>query len=116
MTDQQELPEIRQARLERPASPGQRVAGWAAWHAGELAAVAGPSLFALAVTPWAWVATAVTGGAWALHEVRQAGARRALHAEQTTEDAPVTSTNTAESGASEHEQTEDEAEIEVRHG
>lgn len=122
MTDQQELPEIRQARLERPPSPGQRVAGWATWHAGELAAVAGPSLVAVAVTPWAWVATAASGGAWLLHEVRQARSRRALQHEQSAESGAVTSTNTTDAGASEHDEHEqtddvpDEDEIEVRHG
>ena len=120
MTHEDELPERQRARLMRASSPAQRAAGWATWHAGELAAVTGPSLFAVAVTPWAWVATVATGGAWLLHEVRQTRSRRALQHEHTAENTAVTSTNSAEHGASEHEQADEdvqhEGEIEVRHG
>ena len=122
MTHEDELPDRQRARLMRASSPGQQAAGWVAWHAGELAAVTGPSLVAVAVTPWAWVATAATGGAWLLHEVRQNRSRRALQHEHTTENTAVTSTNTTDAGVSEHEeheQTDDDALVageEVRHG
>lgn len=71
MTD--ETSPQQQLRPEARTRPtiAQRATSWAAWHAGELAAVGLPSAGAAMVSPWFWVLTAAATATWAGHETQQ---------------------------------------------
>jgi hypothetical protein len=53
-----------------------RVASWIGWHLFEIAGVTVPAVFAVSVTPWAWLVSGVVGAGWTVHEVRVTQARR----------------------------------------
>ena len=57
-----------------PGDPtrSQIVAGWIVWHSREVAGVLVPAGFAVAVTPWAWLASGAVAAGWTVYEVWQA--------------------------------------------
>lgn len=63
-------------RVDNPDMPGlpprsARAAAWVGWHVAELAGVMVPAVFAVSVTPWAWLVSGVVGVAWVAHEVQR---------------------------------------------
>lgn len=78
----QNMPTWRTDRSVPVPTPGRatRVASWIGWHLPELAGVTAPAVAAVAVSPWALLASGVVGAGWRVHTVRSARELAALNA------------------------------------
>lgn len=75
------------------------VAGWITWHIPELAGVLVPAGAAVAVSPWAWVASGVVAAGWAIRAVRRALEQAAVRAGRDLPAATDAESDAVESGA-----------------